>query len=117
MKGMGMEWQPIATAPRDGTSVLLYVPDMRQPVCVGRWFETETREFGEVTHESKSWLIQDFALRMFGRAPEPTHWMPLPAAPASAAEDEALQTRVISAPAEPLQSAPAAETPIPAEGG
>lgn len=72
------EWQPIETAPTDGTKVLIYQPSRRHAggatwtsftseaeiyvcQCVrGMWFEASGEEYA----------------RFF-----PTHWMPLPASP------------------------------------
>ena len=64
------EWQPIETAPRDETPVLLFIPDVGMVVGdfavaafapAGEWFECYNSE---------------------GLAPnKPTHWMPLPEPP------------------------------------
>lgn len=55
-----MTWQPIETAPRDGSEILCYEDGMVR-VC---WnFGTNTWDFGD--------SIMD----------NPTHWMPLPAPP------------------------------------
>ena len=60
------EWQPIETAPKDGSDVLVWWPDwMAQPIRVAHY---------EQRHDI--WLTgRDSA------AQPPTHWMPLPAAP------------------------------------
>lgn len=63
------KWQPIETAPKDGTRVLLHSPDthLYTPV-LGTWVETKERweEWG-------------------GYYPcNPTHWMPLPEPPKEA---------------------------------
>ncbi len=60
---MNQEWQDIATAPKDGTKVLLYWRNQGGPVimCVDSWDS----------------LKHDFS--WFGFA---THWMPLPSPPA-----------------------------------
>lgn len=55
-----MEWQPIETAPRDGTWILVYVNG------------TVTNAFFYLGH----WDDGDYFSRM-----EPTHWMPLPEPP------------------------------------
>lgn len=60
------DWQPIETAPKDGTRVLL-VRDNQQVVAfydMGDWVIMPSRE-GNV-----GWLFTN-----------PTHWMPLPALP------------------------------------
>jgi Protein of unknown function (DUF551) len=58
------EWQPIETAPRDGTEILLFARGQHDDVYrgVGQWSE-----------HSNSWFWS-FAIR-------PTHWMPLPEPP------------------------------------
>jgi hypothetical protein len=57
-------WQDIASAPRDGTLILLYQPDGL--MACRRWQENHWR----------GWDFEDA-----------THWMPLPAAPIAAAGD------------------------------
>lgn len=56
------EWQPIETAPKDGTDVLVWCGGTMFIACmeVGRWFFDRT----------------DYSVK-----PLPTHWMPLPPAP------------------------------------
>jgi hypothetical protein len=65
------EWQPIETAPRDETAVLLYFPGSWETdgVRVGWWHEGAWYE-----HEWSSNPMTDFY-------EEPTHWMPLPHPP------------------------------------
>jgi hypothetical protein len=62
-----MSWQPIETAPKDGT-IILVADDVHGSVGLaewdmGRWYIPET--------DSNLWV-------------SPTHWQPLPAAPISA---------------------------------
>lgn len=70
-----MGWQPIETAPKDGTAMLAYLPDSVDPLMV-----VEVREF-EGDPDGPGWYIT-------GTESEaeidcaPTHWMPLPAPPA-----------------------------------
>ena len=65
-----MDWQPIETAPKDGSEILLAVPHRlrseRTLRLVGRWFD-------------RFWITfnADEAIQRV----EPTHWMPLPAPP------------------------------------
>ena len=64
-----MEWQPIESAPKDGTIVMIYWPTMsihQYPTCAFNhgdeygWELVSNRDYGEVF---------------------PTHWMPLPEPP------------------------------------
>ena len=64
-----MDWQPIETAPKDGTVVLL--AGCRKPVAAA-WLEDEI-DYWHVDDNKRG----PFALR----GPAPTHWMPIPAAP------------------------------------
>ncbi|MXP42945.1 DUF551 domain-containing protein [Allopontixanthobacter sediminis] len=57
-------WQPIETAPKDGTEVLLYYP--KQGFWAEHWAVNSFQRF-----ERRGWDM--------GRIP--THWQPLPAAP------------------------------------
>jgi len=77
-----MEWQPIETAPKDGTAFLAWEDDDRGnqwPVVI-KWTEYETEEdreeFGEGFWQYCEELLSDVA----GEA-EPTHWLPLPPPP------------------------------------
>lgn len=55
-------WQPIETAPKDGTTVLAY--------CPGNRFQKFLTDYYS-EHQGGGWLFQ------------PTHWMPLPEPPQS----------------------------------
>lgn len=62
-------WQPIETAPKDGTHILLYV----------KLDEPREKEVGidvgfYVTHRNDDFLAWSYVAR-------PTHWMPLPSPP------------------------------------
>lgn len=63
-----MEWQPIETAPKDGTPVLLYATPRME---VGYWNVAVT-DVG----------ITGWYPSMYWR--RPTHWMPLPEPPEDA---------------------------------
>lgn len=72
------EWQPIATAPKNGTAILL--TDGYGSTAVARW---DDQSFPGVCKENSRWAISDWHndpihLRGGYRA---THWMPLPAPP------------------------------------
>ena len=62
-----MEWQPIETAPKDESEVLLW----DDGVELGRWYENPH------PWNSGNWWIQGGQVT----ATNPTHWMPLPTAP------------------------------------
>lgn len=62
-------WQPIETAPKDGTYMVLLLPSGFRYV-IGRWFA-----FGQEIHGSTGfWEAHATTIT-------PTHWIPLPAAP------------------------------------
>lgn len=69
------QWQPIETAPKDGTSVLIHTegPGCGAAVC---FFDTEWGDEGW-------WMLDDgkLALELPLRGADPTHWMPLPRGP------------------------------------
>ena len=63
------EWQPIETAPKDGTTHILVLDDGW--FCISAWWDdSERNEGGQCWKSSQwhSWLT-------------PTHWMPLPEPP------------------------------------
>lgn len=73
-----MNWQPIETAPKDGSYVLLLLGG--KFVSVGSWDLQK--------HHSKPnsfWASERGLLfgKTWDRANQPTHWMPLPAPPLS----------------------------------
>ena len=65
------EWQPIDTAPKDGTDILAYLEwtDKSGEIRVIRWDE-----------EMEVWW-GDYAYDPDDEFEYPTHWMPLPAPP------------------------------------
>ena len=71
-------WQPIETAPKDGSEVMLYDPRFRR-FKIGRWREDDyCPEHGEL------WLDDshdDFSTGFASCPIQPTHWQPLPEAP------------------------------------
>jgi len=71
-----MKWQPINTAPRDRTHVLLFTPNDEPQVVVG-YFESYGGDGW--------WTYSDLALQEISEEiveGGPTHWMPLPLPPA-----------------------------------
>lgn len=77
-----MDWQPISTAPRDGTPVLLYKP-------AGRWDGGYMRAgyWGEYLDRGEQWIAcGGFAIGYRSSETDtpkgwPTHWQPLPSPP------------------------------------
>lgn len=90
-----MEWQPIDSAPKDGTEVLLYAPacefegkQIPERITLGEWVEPSEvphliyrdgyapeEEWDDFEPFWMSWdggFLADYL---------PTHWMPLPGAP------------------------------------
>lgn len=59
-------WQPIETAPRDSTSVLLVSGYW---ITVGHW------------HPNRFWCCSAPQYQPYATDEQPTHWMPLPSAP------------------------------------
>jgi hypothetical protein len=63
-------WQPIETAPKDGTHLLGYAPEFEhQPICTI-----------EYSVRYKNWWS-------IGNCCQPTHWQPLPAPPSAEPAD------------------------------
>lgn len=63
------DWQPIETAPKDGTHVLAYVPWAVQPKVLfwGVYCDAWVCPASELGPDPEGWV--------------PTHWLPLPEAP------------------------------------
>ena len=62
-----INWQPIETAPHDGSRILVYAD---YEMFVVRWIDDW-------------WHVNDNKHGPYSlRGPEPTHWMPLPEPPA-----------------------------------
>lgn len=84
------EWQPIETAPRDGSRLLLsgrgsYDPfwDTKSPmpfiVATGQWWEYSFEDFEEVGDGSYRKIEKKRGQwRANASFFQPTHWMPLP---------------------------------------
>lgn len=77
-------WQPIETAPKDGTGILL---SNGKDVAEGHWYfeeggttehrDMDGRYIGQTESEGYAgWLDWDG-----GMQPDPTHWMPMPPPP------------------------------------
>lgn len=92
-----MDWQPIETAPKDGTEIIGFRPD--QGVFVFRWAWMEefvpkdqngdpTEDYDDAFacwwHDRWDWLEGEL---------RPTHWMPLPAPPAAVSAPQAREPK------------------------
>jgi len=69
------DWQPIETAPKDGTNVLLAWPYISRCAIMG-YYHPECRQ----------WLEAGAGWTGYSSHYPPTHWMPLPALPAPTQE-------------------------------
>lgn len=74
---MSNEWQPIESAPRDATPILIYTPGHdRKPVCEAWWAHDYEGGPGywmtPIGPAGRGYTILEKAV---------THWMPLPAPP------------------------------------
>ena len=81
------QWQPIETAPKDGTAVIIFTPADGAAVPVPEdgqvgfgWFDDGCDDLGnEVDEATWQWFDQH------EQGPcHPTHWMPLPEPPVTA---------------------------------
>jgi len=83
-EAMAQLWQPIETAPKDGTWVLLrsgdidygWDGDTKPPAVVGQYVVSEDPE-----EASGGWQFAWYDSGVYGEYDNPTHWMPLPAPP------------------------------------
>lgn len=66
----GREWQPIETAPKDGTDIIVYCPTYK---AIWPAYYPEDPDY-----DGHAWRRFDHAM-----IPEPSHWMPLPTPPAA----------------------------------
>lgn len=67
------EWQPIETAPRDGTEILILIPLVwknNEPV-IGNYIFT-SNSVGFVWQNRNGYWVHEHS---------PTHWMPMPSLP------------------------------------
>lgn len=77
-----MDWQPIETAPKDGTRIFLFFPEWRHSVQPGHWLDSKEIRYGKIYRESAQWIVEGSAFfSIHERKLEPTHWMPLPDPP------------------------------------
>lgn len=89
-----MEWQPIETAPKDGSRVLCWAPGWDNPTFL-IWKHNrrlDRPKYGHLSQDEETWLearladyfgdpdeMDDYELALVSGGP--THWMPLPELP------------------------------------
>lgn len=70
------EWQPIETAPKDGSAILIWQPDRSKYWGLGNFDDLRYAiGYWRVADKIGSWGNRNSAVV------NPTHWMPLPAPP------------------------------------
>lgn len=96
-QGQATLWRLIETAPKDGTRILVYMPDSENVLSV-YWDNEFTFRFDELAaklptyqgHYEGAWT--DDAVRSWGdqekESYNPTHWMPLPLPPIASIGDD-----------------------------
>jgi hypothetical protein len=70
------QWQPIETAPKDGTKILICGNNF-EGVLIGYWWDHQTISNGKVTYSHQRWASHFIGLL----EPDPKFWMPLPIPP------------------------------------
>jgi uncharacterized protein DUF551 len=77
-----MTWQPIETAPKDGTVLLLYGGEDDNAGHVGEKYQTFCRSPCRGMWDGNEWLMALAEAGYVGVCRNnPTHWMPLPEPP------------------------------------
>ena len=72
-----MEWQPIETAPKDGTRIMVWPPTWIGTASCARWNEDR-----HAKNPRPYWSrIDDHGRITISREKQPTHWAPLPCGP------------------------------------
>jgi hypothetical protein len=81
MSAQPADWQPIDTAPKDGTQILLHFPGEGEgEVRIGAWTDRQLIEHGVVTKSETGWKMAD---RAEIRPPDdPAAWAPCEPPPA-----------------------------------
>lgn len=86
------EWQPIETAPKDGTRFLAFVPDQEDciaAIAVAFWNPGSPSVNFKPTEDPDLWrrtITENGHFELEGGWYFPTHWMPLPDPPAGGVE-------------------------------
>jgi hypothetical protein len=69
LAAIGAQWQDIATAPKDGTEVMVVTPNYENAIPA-KWFEKWT--------DGGAWVTPGYSQ---AHSVQPTHWQPLPPPP------------------------------------
>lgn len=85
------EWRPIETAPRDGTHVLVYYEFATVPIAHVAFWDADEHDLWQsngFSHKAEqvgwwSYVENSVSAHKLEGHNTPTHWMPLPAPPAS----------------------------------
>lgn len=74
-----MSWQPIETAPKDGTQIIGFWPSFNKGfrVQITHYIVTEHRNHGKITYADEYWFADIIGSSIIKR-PAPSHWMPVP---------------------------------------
>lgn len=86
----GMAWRPIETAPKDGTTVLVYVPGETLYPTAASYDSREyfAKEYGDPEYMPEGWRWENgYPGDFHEEVIDPTHWLPLPSPPESERSD------------------------------
>jgi hypothetical protein len=81
-----MKWLPIKTAPKDGTTVLVYVPGDSLYPTAAQYDSRERfeRDYGDPDYMPEGWRWScGYPSDFHEHTIEPTHWMRMPKHPAT----------------------------------
>lgn len=90
---LGDGWKPIETAPKDGTTILLWSEYMSEP-CTGAWGTQSHGRLGWNAKHDGMWVVEsehDLSGTTYKEIAVATHWCPLPAPPSVNADKEPTQ--------------------------
>ncbi len=76
------EWMDIATAPKDGTPILVFYPNLNR-AHLAKFVDVEYGEYGYCGERRRYWFVieEGWVDRHWSNWPTPSHWMPLPEPP------------------------------------
>lgn len=74
-----MHWQSMESAPKDGTRVLLFIPDKKE-IVIGFYVDSVEYYYGKERRRSQYWSVISKYMGLLGD-PQPMYWCPLPEMP------------------------------------